>query len=388
MNLPALVMSRIGVCAIFMTYPACLAALRLEWGMTGAQAGLVQGAFTVSFAASLLISSALSDLLGAKRVFRVASGIAALAALIFAAFARSFETAMVTSLLLGLSQGGTYTPALMLVAANAEPERKGMAMGWVLAGMSAGFVVSIALSTVLLGQLGYHAAFWGTASFTVIGWLLAEISVRKARDSRAEQGKTEARFTLEMKRRARILTLGYIGHTWELLGAWAWVPAFLTVAAASSQEVSGAELGMLTALTLHATGFFASFLSGHLADRLGARAVLIGFAALGATCSAVIGWMPDLPIAVLLGTTAIYGFATIGDSAVLSSAMTDAVPTQHLGKVLGLRSVFGMGAGAISPVVFGLALDFAPAGQGWAYGFSTLAAGGALATVYAIALRR
>ena len=74
--------------------------------------------------------------------------------------------------------------------------------------------------------------------------------------------------------------------------------------------------------------------------------MLIAFALLGAVCSLSIGWLTDLSLPLLLAITAIYGFAAIGDSSVLSSAMTDAVPAKHLGRILGLRSVLGVGAGS------------------------------------------
>lgn len=112
------------------------------------------------------------------------------------------------------------------------------------------------------------------------------------------------------------------------------------------------------------------------------------FAVLGAVCSVSIGWLTNISAPLLLAITAVYGFATIGDSSVLSSAMTDAVPVQHLGRVLGLRSVLGVGAGALSPALFGLTLDLAPAALAWGYAFSTLALGALVAILCAVLLRR
>lgn len=388
-NLPLLVLARVCTTAIFMTYPACLGALLVEWQMTGTRGGIVQASFTAGFALSLLLASYLCDRIGARRVFQAATLLSAVAALLFALFARSFETALLFAFLMGLSQGGTYTPAIMLVAANVAERRKASAVGWVLAGMSAGYVISIFLSTAMLALHGYEIAFLSTALVTVLGWGLGHVAVRRARDL-AEAGGASAGtpFDARMKQRARLLTLGYIGHTWELLGAWAWIPAFLAAAILAQGTMSPIELGLWTALALHLSGFFASFMSGYAADRFGARRVLIGFSLLGAVCSASIGWLPGSSAPLLLIFTAVYGFATIGDSSVLSSAMTDAVPAQHLGRVLGLRSVLGVGAGALAPAVFGLAIDLAPGDLAWGYGFSTLAAGGVLATLCAIMLRR
>ncbi len=387
-NLPALVLARVCTTVIFMTYPACLSALLAAWQMSATQAGIVQGVFTAAFALSLLVSSVLCDRVGAKRVFNAATILSALAAILFALFARSFETALLWMTVMGLAQGGTYTPAIMLVAANTPQRRRASAVGWVLAGMSAGYVVSIFLSTALLAVRGYEAAFGVTASITAFGWLFGYVAIRRAGDAGREAGQADAPFDDTMKRRSRLLTLGYIGHCWELFGAWGWIPAFLAAAVLARDTMSPIELGLWTALALHLSGFFASFLSGYAADRLGARSVLIALAVLGGLCSLSVGWLADLTVPLLLCVVAIYGFATIGDSSVLSAAMADAVPPQHLGRVLGLRSVLGIGAGALSPPVFGLTLDLAPGAYAWGFAFSTLAFGAAVATICALLLPR
>jgi MFS family permease len=387
-HLPLLVLARICTTAIFMTYPACLNALLTAWQMSATRAGLVQGVFTAAFAISLLVASFLADRIGAKPVFLWASLLSAAAAILFALLARSYETALVLIALLGLSQGGTYTPAIMLVAANAPEKRKAAAVGWVLAGMSAGYVISMFLSITLLTLYGYEVAFIATASLTLLGWLLGHIAIRHARERSVESGGDGTASRASLQRRARLLTLGYIGHCWELFGAWAWIPAFLAAAVLTRDRMSPIELGLWTALALHLSGFFASFISGYAADRFGARCVLLAFALLGAACSLTIGWLTDLTVPLLLVVTAIYGFATIGDSSVLSSAMTDAVPAQSLGRALGLRSILGVGAGALSPVMFGLALDFSPAALAWGYAFSTLAVGAIVAVLCALLLYR
>ena len=387
-QLPLLVLARVCTTAVFMTYPACLNALLTQWQMSATQAGIVQGGFTAGFAISLLVSSVLCDRTGAKRVFNVATLLSAAAAICFALFARSFESAVVFMSLMGLSQGGTYTPAIMLVAANTPDRKRASAVGWVLAGMSAGYVISIFLSITLLTLYGYEAAFLSTALITVLGWVFGYLAVRYARELGHGESHGDTTFTDPMKRRSRLLTVGYIGHCWELFGAWAWIPAFLAAAILVQGTMSPIELGLWTALTLHLTGFFSSFLAGYAADHFGARRVLIAFALLGMICSASIGWLSELSAVWLLVVAAIYGFVTIADSSVLSAAMTEAVPPRYLGRVLGLRSVLGVGAGALSPAVFGLTLDLSPGDFAWGFAFSTLAVGALVATVCAVLLRR
>src|SRR5262245_57990 len=155
-NMPLLVLARACTTAVFMTYPACLGWLMDAWHMTATRAGVVQGAFTASFAISLLVVSFLCDRFGARSVFAWAAIACAASAVFFAVVARSFETALGGMALLGLAQGATYTPAIMLAAANAPPHGRASAVGWILAGMSAGYVMSILVANAMLAVADYR----------------------------------------------------------------------------------------------------------------------------------------------------------------------------------------------------------------------------------------
>ena len=386
-DLPLLVVSRLFISAIFMTYPACLSNLIDVWRMSATEAGIVQGAFSIAFAISLLAASFACDRIGARAVFKLALAASVVTALLFAFLARSFESAVICMALVGLAQGGTYTPAIMLVSANVDPASKGSAVGWMLAGMSGGYVISIVLSTTMVAISDYRMAFIACALMTIVGWISGWLAVRRADDQLSQGTFQGAEYSASRRRRTGLLTLGYIGHCWELFGMWAWIPAFLAAAVLSRGTMSAIELGLWTALVLHISGFFSSFLSGYAADHFGAKSVLVFFAALGAAGSFFIGWMVDANFWLLFFVAAVYGFASIGDSAVLSSAMTDAVPAQHLGRALGIRSILGIGAGSLSPVAFGAVIDATPLAVSWGYAFSSLGLGGIIALICAVRLK-
>jgi MFS family permease len=81
----------------------------------------------------------------------------------------------------------------------------------------------------------------------------------------------------------------------------------------------------------------------------------------------------------------LYAFSSLGDSPVLSVALTEVVSPFYLGTALGVRSLLGFGAGAVSPVIFGAVLDWTnPEGQYvmWGWAFVTLGLPG-LGTVWA-----
>jgi MFS family permease len=75
--------------AIFMSYAAALPVLRPAWAMSATAAGSVSTGWQLGYAVSLVFFSALADHVGARRVFLISAWCSAVAALLFAFFARS-----------------------------------------------------------------------------------------------------------------------------------------------------------------------------------------------------------------------------------------------------------------------------------------------------------
>ena len=380
-----LVLSRAFVTLIFMTYTASLPTLVREWSMTAAQAGFVQTCFLIGFAVSLFATSWLCDYVGAKRMFLWFSWLAAASAFGFALFARSFEQAAWLFALVGVTQGGCYTPAIMLVAQELPPERRGAGVGWMLAGMSAGYVGSISLANALIATVDFQAAFLVCATGTVFGAVFGALAARRVANRISAPPTVTGKTSLFKDRRSLLLTVGYIGHCWELFGMWAWVPAFLIASLGGRFTLGPVGLGVAIAIALHVSGLVSSITMGQASDRYGRRVVLLALAVLGALCSFGFGWSGDLPPALLLAFTVLYGFVALGDSGVLSAAMTEAVPSAYLGRALAVRSILGIGVGAAAPAAFGLVLDLSAGGWGWA--FVLMGAGGVVATVCAAMLQ-
>ncbi|MGH2417416.1 MAG: MFS transporter, partial [Candidatus Limnocylindria bacterium] len=226
--------------------------------------------------------------------------------------------------------------------------------------------------------------FQGTAVGPVVGAGIATFVMRRTPNAVTRSAAPPAQRALP----AALLTAGYTGHAWELLGMWAWMPAFLVFATASPSAGAAIGGGLLLAIALHLAGVVASATMGTASDRIGRRRVLIALGAAGAACSFAAGWTVGAPVGVLVVFVLIYGFAALGDSAVLSTAMTEAVAPGRLGSALAIRSLLGFGAGAVAPVVFGAILgDPDPGGDGnWGWAFAALGIGGLVATVTALLL--
>jgi MFS family permease len=107
-----------------------------------------------------------------------------------------------------------------------------------------------------------------------------------------------------------------------------------------------------------------------------------------------IGWLLSVPIALLVALACLHNFAAIADSSTHSTVLAESVPPHYLGVAYAVRSVVGFGAGVVSPVVFGWALDLAGGGRtttdafAWGVAWSTLALGALLGPVATLRLRK
>jgi MFS family permease len=392
----------VGICAsrfftnvIQMVYAASLPLLKTAWGMSATQAGSVAMSFQIGYATSLFGFSWLADRVGSRRIVMASSVLTAVAALAFALLARSYASGLALFTLVALVQGGTYSGSIMLIADRYDSSSRGSAMGWLIASSSLSHAASLLVAGVALPRGGYPLAFLVAAIATTLGTLAVWLALRSTpnvvhpRHEGLRLGTEVLRNPLAVR-----LTLGYTFHSWELLGMWAWAPAFVaaSLALSGSSALAAAQTGAFLSASFHLMGLLASSSMGNLSDRLGRRLVLFGLAAISAACSFAFGWLVAWPVAVVAAVGALYGFTALGDSPVLSAAITEVVRPSYLGAALALRSAMGFGAGAIAPLAFGAILDATnpaggtPATWGWAFG--ALGVGGAIAAVCAYGLPR
>jgi hypothetical protein len=110
-----------------------------------------------------------------------------------------------------------------------------------------------------------------------------------------------------------------------------------------------------------------------------------------------LGFTFTLPWALVAGVGLVAAFLANADSAVISTTLTESVPMEILGRVLGVYSFLGFTAGAIAPLVFGAVLDHVGSSAsgtasaeaaGWAWAFGALALGSVVALVASTALHR
>ncbi len=389
-----LCLARVFLFATFMTVAASIPLLKIEWSLSAAAAGAIVTSFTVGYAISLFVFAWATDHYGAKRMAIVSAIAASITSLIFGFLARDWWSAFLLYGLVGLAQGGVYTPLIVLFADEAPPQARGNAMGWLIGSTSVGYATSLGAVAFGIALGGWRTGFILSSLLPMIGAVLLIAFLRPIENRVHDRGvDMRASDQLLRNREAGLLVAGYTAHSWELLGMWAWIPAFLAAsfalagAAAASATISGAYLSGF----LHLFGATAAFSMGRLSDRAGRKPVLVGLALAGAVLSFAIGWMVSAPPVLLIPVALAYAFVCLGDSPVLSTAVAEAVRPGYLGAVLAWRSLLGFGAGAVAPIAFGAVIDaFNTPGATptvWGPAFVMLGIGGAIATVCAIALK-
>jgi len=390
--LAGLCLARTSETLVFLSYAAAIPVLQKEWSMSAAAAGSISSGFHLCYGLSLVVLSNLADLTGPKRIYLSSLSLGGLISLSFALWARDYFSALILYSLVGLALGGTYTTGLMLLADHYPARKRGRAIGFFIASSSLGYTISLIISGLALPRWGYTTSFLLTGCGPLAATLTAWLTLARTTTAPLPRSGTQ-RFTKEVLKNPPAVTLitGYTCHAFELLGMWAWTPAFLTVCLATAGHGGLEATGWGPYLTafFHLTGLLASFTMGMLSDRVGRARVMFHLSLISVAASFVFGWTIGWPLVLTVALGAVYAFSGLGDSPVLSTALTETVEPAFLGAAFGLRSILGFGAGALAPLIFGAVLDWTnPGGASgsyltWGWAFGVLGLGGAGAVIMA-----
>lgn len=340
--------------------------------MSNAAAGSIVSAYQIGFLVSLVGLSVLTDWVSAKKVYLYSCIAFAVSCLLFALFARSYPSALLLQGLMGLALGGTYTPGLKLLSETFSSSLRGRAMGFFIGAGQLGSAASLVATGWAAAKYGWQAAFFITSLGPFLGAVIPILILRRMEAKKPEPEERKFKKELLSNRPAMLMIVGYSAHTWELEAQRAWTPAFLIACylALGSTKDHALQAGSTFSSSMYIMGVISTIIAGSLSDRWGRTAVIIFMMAVSISCSFSFGWLIGGPMVWVMIAGLAYGFSVIGESPVFSSGLTEVISPNYLGTALGLRSLIGFGAGAISPTVFGLVLDLTNSGQaGKALGF-------------------
>lgn len=388
--------SRLLQAMIVTAYSGVLPFMRVDWQLSAAQAGAIQSAWHVGYMSSLFAVGLLADRYGAHRIFLAGSAVSAVAAMAFALFARDHASAVLLYGLTGLCAGASYTPGLQLLARNTEPAVRGRAMGLFIGSASMGYALSLAVVAVCSQLQHWRLGLLLAAAGTAAGALLTVLALRRMKlptapmRGAAHEGTWRSLAATVRDKPAMAGNWAYAFHCWELMALWAWLPAYLVASSGSAGSAGwwqGAGAGVALAALAHFASVFGSVAGGAASDRLGRARVMMTASVASLCMSFAFGWMWSWPLWLLAAAAAVYNLCAIADSSVYSTALADVVAPHRLGVAYSVRSVMGFGAGALSPWVFGLALDWGQARcgfgstLGWAMAWTSVGLGALLGPV-------
>jgi MFS family permease len=304
---------------------------RAAWLTMAVQAGFVVGTLGSALAN-------LADVLNARVLLflgAVAGAITNAAVLV----APSAEAVIALRFATGAALACVYPPGMKL-AAGWFRERRGLALGILIGALTLGKAFPHLL-TALYGR-AWREPMLLASVLAVIGGLVVLVVVRDGPYVAAT-----ARFDPHAIRRifasrgARMATLGYLGHMWELYAMWTWIAVLATASFTTAGVGNASTAGSLVAFSAIASGTVGCVLAGWFADRLGRAAVATWAMAVSAACAAltVIAYGGS-PLWFFLIAT-VWGFAVVADSAQFSALVSEFAPREHVGTALTIQTCLG-----------------------------------------------
>ncbi|MGW5191764.1 MFS transporter [Kribbella sp. NPDC004138] len=285
-------------------------------------------AFGLTKAATNYFAGTWSDRFGRKPVL-VAGWLIAVPVPLLLIWAPSWGWVIVANILLGMSQGLTWSTTVIMKIDLAGPERRGLAMGLNEAAGYVAVAVTALATGYLAAQYGLRPApFLLGLSYAALGLGLSALAVRETRDhaqleaaghhSRGELTDQEVftRTTLTEPALSSASQAGMVNNLNDGL-AWGLFPILFATAG-----LSVARIGILAALYPAVWGL-GQLVTGPLSDRRGRKRMITGGMLVQAVALAVIAAVSSFALwaaaAVLLGigTAMVYPtlLASIGDVA-------------------------------------------------------------------------
>jgi MFS family permease len=200
---------------------------------------------------------------------------------------------------------------------------------------------------------------------------------------------TGARHLLDFRpalrnRAAMGFTLGYVGHSYELMAVRGWLVVFLAFAESLQPEaMRGWNLTLIASLAVLA-GMPSSILGGELALRYGRKRLVSWVMAATVLAALAAGVSASLPFPVVIALVVIYNVMIMGDSAALTAGALGGARPGEQGATLAVHSLAGFSASFVGPLAVGVTLDLAggnTSATAWIWAFAAMGAGSALGLV-------
>jgi MFS transporter, NNP family, nitrate/nitrite transporter len=322
------------------------ATIREELSLTAFQQSLVVAIPVLVGSVGRIPVGALTDRLGARRMFPVVVALSIVPVLYLGHLADSFAEVLVGGFFLGLA-GTTFAIGVPFVNAWYPPERRGLALG--IFGMGTGGTAIAAFTTVQLAEaVGRSFPFDLVAAVLAVYAATAYVLLRDRTGRAVSPGRLLARMASTLR----------LAVTWQLallyavaFGGFVAFSVYLPTYLVTAYDLTRSDAGLRTA------GFVVLAVAmrpvgGWLSDRVGAVPVLVAvYAAIAVLASVAAAELPLIPI----GTLAFLGMAAAlgAGSGAVFALVAQIVPPERVGAVTGMVGAAGGLGGFFPPLVMG-----------------------------------
>ncbi len=349
--------------------------LQTVWDLDSTQSALLTTFVQIGFVAGTAFAAVLNlaDVLPARWYFAASASLGAAVNAVLL-ITPGFKSALALRFATGFLLAGVYPPAMKMVATWFRRAR-GLAIGVVVGALTIGMAVPYLIRT--LGGASFQAVILVSSLCALLGAMIVGVGYRDG-PNRFEQRPFSWSLAGVVFRhpQTRLVTAGYLGHSWEIYAMWTWVPAFL----AASTRAHGAELPDVIRITdvlsfcSIAAGDLGCLWGGWAADRVGRERVVNSAMAASGLCSLIVGFLFGLNPWVVGALTSIWGFFVVADSAQFSALVTEVAPPHAVGTALTLQTSLGF----LLTVVTIQLVPLIQATTGWRWAFAFLALGPAV----------
>jgi MFS family permease len=341
-----------------MLYSFALSAIREEFRLSGAQAGLLASATLVFSAVGGIAFGVLADRIGRVKalslsilVYSVGTGLTAAA--------DSLTSLFVCRAIVGIGLGGEWSAGSVLVAESWPAASRGRAIGFMQSGWAIGYALAAIVAAEVIPVHGWRVLFvigLAPALLTfVIRWMVPEPE-RAAGAVDAPKGRLLDLFGSELRSRTLLASAFATALLFAYWGLFTWLPTFL----ASPVEKGGVGLGLVKStpwiLAVQAGAFLGYTTFGFLADWMGRRpavrlfvlgaALVVPVFAFGARNEQLVFWLAPL-----------VGYFGHGAFSVFGSLLAELFPGSIRGTAQGFCYNAGRALSALAPITLGAVAD-------------------------------
>jgi ACS family hexuronate transporter-like MFS transporter len=325
--------------------------------LSNTQVGILAGALSLTWALAAFGIGFISDRTGNRKTLLILATLAFCACSFLSGIAASFTMLLGARLLMGVAEGGIMPISQSMVAAQIEPENRGLAMGITQnfgSNLLGSFVAPVLLVSFAAAYGWRHAFFLAGAPGLVTAlllWRFVREPPGQPLQSDATIGKLTMRAALGERNVWICATIGVLLVSY-LVVCWAFMPLYLTRVRGFDPQTMGWLMG-----TLGISATVGAFAISALSDRIGRRPVMIVMPLIGIILP--LGAMFFEGSVWLLAAIFFFGWGLNGVFPLFMATIpSESVDPLHTATVLGL--CMGTGevlGGVLSPFAAGIAAD-------------------------------